>query len=84
MANITHHDINEILPIAAEIPIRPEVATYQLEDANQAILELKRGRVKGAVGNAYVTICVVPESSASGTSNDEFNADPIASFGFES
>jgi propanol-preferring alcohol dehydrogenase len=48
VANVTHHDINEFLPIAAEIPIRPEVATYQLEDANEALIELKRGRVKGA------------------------------------
>ncbi|HEX3601364.1 MAG TPA: zinc-dependent alcohol dehydrogenase family protein [Lacipirellulaceae bacterium] len=48
VANVTHHDINEFLPIAAEIPIRPEVATYQLEDANQALIELKHGRVKGA------------------------------------
>jgi propanol-preferring alcohol dehydrogenase len=48
VANVTHHDINEFLPIAAEISIRPEVAIYQLEDANQALVELKRGRVKGA------------------------------------
>jgi propanol-preferring alcohol dehydrogenase len=48
VANITHHDIREFLPLAADIPLRPEVTTYRLEDANQALLELKRGRVKGA------------------------------------
>jgi propanol-preferring alcohol dehydrogenase len=48
VANVTHYDIQEFLPLAAEIPIRPEVTTYRLEDANQAIVELKRGRVKGA------------------------------------
>jgi propanol-preferring alcohol dehydrogenase len=48
VANITHHDIREFLPLAADIPIRPEVKTYRLEDANRALLELKRGRVKGA------------------------------------
>jgi alcohol dehydrogenase, propanol-preferring len=48
VANVTHYDIEEFLPLAAEIPIRPEINTYRLEDANQALVELKRGRVKGA------------------------------------
>ena len=48
VANVTHFDIQEFLPLAAEIPIRPEVTTYRLEDANRALLELKRGPVKGA------------------------------------
>jgi len=48
VANITHYDIREFLPLAAEIPIRPEVTTYPLEEANKALLELKRGRVRGA------------------------------------
>ena len=48
VANITHHDIREFLPIAAEIPIRPEVKTYRLEEANQALLDLRRGQIKGA------------------------------------
>jgi propanol-preferring alcohol dehydrogenase len=48
VANVTHFDICEFLPLAAEIPIRPQVTTFSLEDANRALLELKRGRVKGA------------------------------------
>jgi propanol-preferring alcohol dehydrogenase len=48
VANVTHFDIEEFLPLAAEIPIRPDITTYRLEDANQALIELKRGRVKGA------------------------------------
>ena len=48
VANITHTDIAEFLPLAAQIPLRPEVATYRLEDANRALLELKHGSVKGA------------------------------------
>ena len=48
VANITRHDIEEFLPLAAEIPIQPEVTTYRLEEANWALLELKRGRIKGA------------------------------------
>jgi propanol-preferring alcohol dehydrogenase len=48
VANVTHTDIAEFLPLAAQIPIRPEVTTYPLEEANRALVELKRGRVKGA------------------------------------
>ena len=48
VANVTHYDIQEFLPLAADVPIRPEVTTYRLEDANRALMELKRGPVKGA------------------------------------
>jgi len=48
VANVTHWDIAQFLPIAAEIPLRPEVQTYPLEEANRALLELKHGRVGGA------------------------------------
>ena len=48
VANVTHRDIAEFLPIAAEIPLRPEVQTYPLEDANRALLDLKQGPVRGA------------------------------------
>ncbi len=48
VANITQYDIREFLPLAASIPIRPQVTTYALDDANRALLELKRGPVAGA------------------------------------
>ncbi|QEG35612.1 Alcohol dehydrogenase [Bythopirellula goksoeyrii] len=48
VANITRHDISEFLPLAAEAGLRPVTQTYTLEDANQAILDLKFGRVRGA------------------------------------
>lgn len=48
VANITQYDIREFLPMAADVPIHPEVSTYRLEKANQALVELKGGRVKGA------------------------------------
>jgi propanol-preferring alcohol dehydrogenase len=48
VANVTARDIAEFLPLAAEIPIRPAVTTYPLEDANQALVDLKRGNVRGA------------------------------------
>lgn len=48
VANVTHGDIAAFLPLAAEIPIQPEVQTYPLEAANRALLELKRGKIRGA------------------------------------
>ena len=48
VANVTRFDIAEFLEIAAQIPIRPEVQLYDLEQANQALVELKRGPVRGA------------------------------------
>lgn len=48
VANVTGRDIAEFLPIAAEVPLRPEVETYPLEEANRALLELKKGSVRGA------------------------------------
>ncbi|MFB3090660.1 MAG: alcohol dehydrogenase, partial [Gammaproteobacteria bacterium] len=48
VANITHQDIDEFLPLAAAIPIKPEVTSYKLEEANKALLELKYNTVKGA------------------------------------
>ncbi len=48
VANITHHDIRDFLGIAAAIPLRPRVTTYPLADANRALLDLRRGRVRGA------------------------------------
>ena len=48
VANITHWDIREFLEIAAAIPIQPTTESYPLEDANQALLDLKFKPVKGA------------------------------------
>lgn len=48
VANVTHLDIAEFLAIAAEIPIRPEVETYPLQEANRALIELKHKPVRGA------------------------------------
>jgi propanol-preferring alcohol dehydrogenase len=48
VANVTHFDIRDFLRIAAEIPIRPTIQTYVLEDANRALVDLKRHPVRGA------------------------------------
>jgi propanol-preferring alcohol dehydrogenase len=48
VANVTRYDVSEFLLIAAEIPIKPEVQAYALEEANRALLELKNRQVRGA------------------------------------
>jgi len=48
VANVTRHDIAELLPVAAEIPLRPSVQTYPLEEANRALVDLRRTPVRGA------------------------------------
>lgn len=48
VANVTQFDIREFLPIAAEAGIVPDVEVYPLQEANRAIIELKRGPIRGA------------------------------------
>ena len=48
VANVTHRDIEAFLPIAAQIPLHVAVEEYKLADANEALLSLRRGHVRGA------------------------------------
>jgi propanol-preferring alcohol dehydrogenase len=48
VANVARRDISEFLKLAAEIPIKPEIQEYALEDANQALIELKERKIRGA------------------------------------
>lgn len=48
VANVTRRDVSEFLQLAAEIPIRPEVELFCLEEANRALLELKQRKIRGA------------------------------------
>jgi propanol-preferring alcohol dehydrogenase len=48
VANVTRADVSEFLELAAAIPIRPEVELYEFVDANQALIDLKLQRVRGA------------------------------------
>ena len=48
VANVTRADVVEFLQLAAEIPIKPEVKEYPLEEANRALLELKERKIRGA------------------------------------
>ena len=48
VANVTRKDVREFLQLAAEIPIKPEIQKFSLEDANQALVELKERKIRGA------------------------------------
>ncbi len=48
VANVTRRDVEEFLTLAAEIPIIPEVQEFRLEEANQALMELKERKIRGA------------------------------------
>jgi propanol-preferring alcohol dehydrogenase len=48
VANVTRADVREFLGLAAEANITPEFQEYELKDANQALLEMKQGKIRGA------------------------------------
>ena len=48
MANVARSDVKEFLELAADIPIKPIVETYALEEANKALFELRSGKIRGA------------------------------------
>lgn len=48
VANVSRADVGEFLDLAAQMKLRPAFETYPLEAANQALLELKQGDVRGA------------------------------------
>ena len=48
VANVTRRDVAEFLALAAEIPIEPAVENYSLFEANEALLDLKQRKIRGA------------------------------------
>ena len=48
VANVTRSDVREFLQLAAEIPIKPEIQEFRLKEANQALVELKARKIRGA------------------------------------
>jgi propanol-preferring alcohol dehydrogenase len=48
VANVARRDVTEFLELAAEIPIKPEVQEFALKEANEALMELKTGKIRGA------------------------------------
>lgn len=48
VANATREDAREFLKLAAEIPVRTEIETFALDQANDALQALKESRIRGA------------------------------------
>ena len=48
VANLTRRDGEEFLALAPKVPVRTTVETFPLEEANQALANLRDGRVHGA------------------------------------
>ncbi|MBW1782658.1 MAG: zinc-dependent alcohol dehydrogenase family protein [Deltaproteobacteria bacterium] len=48
VANVARRDIREFLEIASQIPIKPEVQEFALDEANRALVELKERKIRGA------------------------------------
>ena len=48
VANVTRHDVRRLLELAPAVPIVTEVDTYRLHQANDALIDLRDGRVRGA------------------------------------
>ncbi len=48
VANVTRFDVREFLQLAAEANIKPDYQEYELKNANQALIEMKQGKIRGA------------------------------------
>jgi alcohol dehydrogenase, propanol-preferring len=48
VANLTRRDGQEFLPLAALVPVRTQVETFALEEANEALARLRSGNITGA------------------------------------
>lgn len=48
VANVTRRDVRECLRLAVEIPLKPRVTEFRLDQANTALAELKQGHIRGA------------------------------------
>jgi propanol-preferring alcohol dehydrogenase len=48
VANLTRQDGEEFLALAPTVPVRTSVQTYPLEQASEALDDLRAGRLQGA------------------------------------
>lgn len=48
VANVTRQDVRDLLGLASAMQLRPEVQLYRLDQANQALMEIKDRKIRGA------------------------------------
>ena len=61
VANLTRRDGAEFMTLAAEVPVRTEVNRFRLEDANEALHQLRSGKLNGAA--VLTTASAGPEAN---------------------
>jgi propanol-preferring alcohol dehydrogenase len=55
VANLTRRDGEEFLTLAPKVPVRTEVETFPLAEANEALTRLRSGKIRGAAVLAVST-----------------------------
>jgi propanol-preferring alcohol dehydrogenase len=48
VANLTRRDGAEFMALAPKIPVRTEIESFPLEEANEALARLRAGKIQGA------------------------------------
>ena len=48
VANLTRRDGEEFMALAPKVPVRTEIETFPLEEANEALNRLRAGKIRGA------------------------------------
>lgn len=48
VANVSRRDVSEFLALATEMNIKPDIEEFALEEANEALVELKTRKIRGA------------------------------------
>jgi propanol-preferring alcohol dehydrogenase len=48
VANLTRQDGEAFMKLAPQVPVRTEIEEFPLREANQALLRLREGRLRGA------------------------------------
>ncbi len=48
VANVARSDVSGLLKLAAEMQLKPDYQEFKLEEANQALMELKNRKIRGA------------------------------------
>ena len=48
VANLTRRDGEEFMALAPKVPVRTDVQTFSLEEANKALIQLRSGKIQGA------------------------------------
>lgn len=47
VANVSRQDVREFLQVAAAIPIKPAIQEFRLEEANEALREIRERKIRG-------------------------------------